>query len=246
MTPALRLALVGAFSAFLGWGMHGAVSAPGGQATASPAPPAAKGAKGGRVLIGAAVPEAARTRIGEDEVTVARFRTCVQAGACKAEQFLADTGSPCNWGVEGRDPHPMNCVDWVGASAFCKFDGGRLCKPAEWFAACRGPADQDYPYGAAFNPEACLARSGPAAAASGTEPVGSRPSCQGGSAGVHDMAGNVSEWVDDCNGSYCHMYGGAYLTNEPVETFASCKQVCAGNQRTFRSATIGIRCCYDA
>src|SRR5262245_1860213 len=89
----------------------------------------------------------AAASIGSDEVTVGRFRACVKAGACKAEQFLADTGHPCNWGVEGRDDHPMNCVDWSGASAFCKFDGGRLCKADEWFAACRGSGDSDYPYG---------------------------------------------------------------------------------------------------
>ena len=59
------------------------------------------------------------------------------------------------------------------------------------------------------------------------------------------MAGNVSEWVDDCKDTYCHFYGGAYLTNEPLDTFASCKQVCAGNQKTFRSSTLGFRCCYD-
>jgi len=184
--------------------------------------------------------------IGSDEVTVGRFRACVKAGACKAGQFLVDTGHPCNWNVEGRDDHPMNCVDWFGASAFCKFDGGRLCKADEWFAACRGPDDRDYPYGPRFDAEACLAHAGPPTIEMGTEPVGSRPTCHGGAAGVHDMAGNVSEWVDECKDSYCHFYGGSYLANEPVEDFASCKHVCAGNQKTLQSATLGFRCCYDS
>jgi formylglycine-generating enzyme required for sulfatase activity len=200
--------------------------------------------------LAARVPVAARgeaqTYVGAHEVTVGRFRACVQAGACAPEHFATEHGAPCNWAVDGHDAHPMNCVDWLGAQEFCTFDGGRLCTADEWFTACRGPSDLDYPYGPAFDPDACHARSGIAAMAVGTEPVGSRPTCSGGTPGAHDFAGNVSEWVDECNGTYCHMYGGAYVTNEPVEMFASCKHVCAGNQKTFLSSSVGIRCCYDS
>jgi hypothetical protein len=198
-----------------------------------------------RVAIHTAAERDVQPRIGSTEVTVSRFRACVEAGACKTDHFSTDSGAPCNWSVEGHDEHPMNCVDWNGASEFCAFDGGRLCKPDEWFTACRGPSDWDYPYGPAFQADACLARTGIEAMKTGTEPVGQRESCQGGTPGAYDMGGNVAEWVDECDGTYCHMYGGAYVTNEPADLFASCKRVCAGNQKTFYSATIGFRCCYD-
>lgn len=183
--------------------------------------------------------------ISATEASVSDFVACVSASACPEDSYIKGAGSPCNWGVEGRARHPMNCVDWTGADAFCRFDGGRLCKPDEWFNACRGPEDLDFPYGSIFDASACHAHAGPVNASSATEEVGSRSSCSGN--GVSDMVGNVSEWVDDCTGTYCRMYGGAYVTNEPVDHFASCKRgVCSGNQRTFASASIGIRCCYDA
>jgi hypothetical protein len=254
-----HLVVAGLCSAFLAWGMGATV--PTAAPSAEPSPAAGSGAPAtpmplARSRLGETTARhplrvpiagkgATRASIGSDEVTVGRFRACVKAGACKSAGFLADTGHPCNWMVEDRDDHPMNCVDWFGASAFCKFDGGRLCKADEWFAACRGPDDRDYPYGARFDRGACLAQPGPAKIEMGTEPVGSRKTCEGGTPGVHDMAGNVSEWVDECKDSYCHFYGGSYLANEPLEDFASCKHVCAGNQKTLKSSTLGFRCCYD-
>ncbi len=59
------------------------------------------------------------------------------------------------------------------------------------------------------------------------------------------MAGNVAEWVDSCKESYCKFRGGAYLTNDPIDLFAGCGGVCAGNQKDFTSGTVGVRCCRD-
>lgn len=61
-----------------------------------------------------------------------------------------------------------------------------------------------------------------------------------------DTVGNVSEWLDACKDDDCHFYGGAFLNNDPVPDFASCKRPCAGDEKTFRSATIGFRCRHDA
>ena len=53
-------------------------------------------------------------------------------------------------------------------------------------------------------------------------------------------------FVDDkCNGDYCNFRGGAYLTNDPMDRFAACGDVCAGNDKSFKNATVGIRCCRD-
>jgi formylglycine-generating enzyme required for sulfatase activity len=187
------------------------------------------------------------TWVDADEVTVEAFGACVAAGACSMDHVTVIPDSTCNYEVKGRETHPMNCVSWQGAEQYCRFAGARLCKAEEWFSACRGPADQDFPYGAAHDSAACnvTAQVGPIGQVT-TMPVGSAPGCEGGYPGLHDMVGNVSEWLDSCTGDYCKFYGGAFITNEPLEDFASCKQICAGNKKDFRSSTLGIRCCRDA
>jgi formylglycine-generating enzyme required for sulfatase activity len=181
------------------------------------------------------------------EITVAQYKTCMDAGACKADDVTVQADSPCNYGAPERGDHPMNCVSWNGADAYCRFTGAHLCKEEEWFAGCRGPSGQDYPYGASYVEGACRAepREGLSIAEIRTAPVGGSPGCEGGYPGLWDMAGNVSEWVDSCTGDYCHFYGGAFLENDPAGDFASCKRMCAGNQKVFRSSTVGFRCCSD-
>ncbi len=44
--------------------------------------------------------------IDKHEVTVAEYKKCVDAGVCNEP----GTGGACNWGVSGRDNHPINCV----------------------------------------------------------------------------------------------------------------------------------------
>lgn len=182
--------------------------------------------------------------IDTHEVTVAEFRVCVEAGTCSPRHFTKSTEPPCNYGLPDRDNHPMNCVDWDGAAQYCQSKGQALCSHDEWFAACRGPNDLDYPYGAAYQEGLCNSnvRQEPIASM-GTRAVGEASTCEGGYPGLFDMVGNVSEWVDECKGSYCKFFGGGYINNPPLEDFASCKPFCAGNQKQFRSASIGFRCC---
>ena len=175
------------------------------------------------------------------EVTVAQFRTCVDAGTCGKDTFTT-----CNYGVSGKDNHPMNCVDYNGAEQFCGFVGGRLCTEHEWLDACSGTDGRPFPYGTSFDLEACNSQSSTVTVsgrAVDTVPVGSMPKCKGGLPDVYDMAGNVTEWVDKCQGTYCKFRGGGYSSNDPIEMFAACKGVCSGNQKDFSSSTIGFRCC---
>ncbi|HDN80997.1 MAG TPA: formylglycine-generating enzyme family protein [Chloroflexi bacterium] len=92
----------------------------------------------------------------------------------------------------GYERHPITWVSWFGADAYCRFYGKRLPTEAEWEKAARGTDGRLYPWGDIFSPD----RANADGVLSGTVPVGSYP--EGLSPyGLHDMAGNVWEWVAD-------------------------------------------------
>jgi formylglycine-generating enzyme required for sulfatase activity len=154
------------------------------------------------------------------EVTVRAYRDCVEATSCSEPEGYhprkGDFRVFCNWGnPEQRDNHPINCVDFHQAQAFCTWAGKRLPTEEEWEYAARGAGeDRLFPWGNAPPTEqrlnACggecpahlLAAHFPAGpslypASDGwpeTAPVGSFPS-GASKQGVVDMAGNVWEWT---------------------------------------------------
>ncbi len=136
------------------------------------------------------------------EVTVRAYAQCVSAGSCSTSG--TDQDSRCNFRHSDRGEHPMNCVDWSQAEAFCRWRGGRLPTEAEWEYAARGTDGRTYPWGNDAPTDSRLRWSGgcgSAACIGGTAPVGRYPS--GASPfGVQDMAGNVWEWVSDWYGAY--------------------------------------------
>jgi formylglycine-generating enzyme required for sulfatase activity len=76
-------------------------------------------------------------------VTVAAYRLCVRASACAPP--IKHEG--CNWEQRGRDDHPINCVDWAQANAYCAWMGKRLPTEEEWEYAARGREGRRYPWG---------------------------------------------------------------------------------------------------
>jgi sulfatase modifying factor 1 len=142
------------------------------------------------------------------EVTVVKYKACVDAAACTAP---ASTHKFANWGKAGREQHPMNYVTWHQADAYCKWACSRLPTEAEWEKGARGGlVNQTYPWGDA-TPDcggtqklSCAISPASAvfwdnfAAGCGTDatfPVGTG-SCANGY-GLFDMAGNILEWVAD-------------------------------------------------
>jgi formylglycine-generating enzyme required for sulfatase activity len=112
--------------------------------------------------------------------------------------------------VGTREDHPMNCVTWYEAQAFCIWDGGFLPTEAEWeYAAAGGDEERTYPWGSTdpgiasqyaiygddkgncFYPSGLMACSGMSIAPVGTASTGA------GRYGQLDLAGNVWQWVID-------------------------------------------------
>jgi iron(II)-dependent oxidoreductase len=135
--------------------------------------------------------------MSKTHVTVEQYAECVSKGACSAPY----PGSYCNWGVEGRRHHPVNCVDIWQAEDDAIFKGARLPREAEWeYAARSGGKDMKYPWGggAPTCDKAVINDSSPqgipGCGEGSTWPVCSKPA--GNTAqGLCDMAGNLGQWV---------------------------------------------------
>lgn len=146
--------------------------------------------------------------IDKTEVTAAQYRRCVETGACSAP----NSGEYCTYDADGKSDHPINCVDWDQATAYCAWTGRRLPTEAEWEKAARGAAGRLYPWGDAWDVQTVRRLNfsdkndptGPSTTEvddgfATTAPVGSFPS--GASPyGALDMAGNVWEWAADWYG----------------------------------------------
>lgn len=187
--------------------------------------------------------------IDRTEVTVAEFAACVDAGACdgskvrtkgRGDRDDGDAKGTCNWGKSGREQHPINCVDWHQANAYCTWAGGRLPTEREWEKAARGVDGRRFPWGneryaepprraniknvreAWEKPDRWEGIDAYDDGYEATAPVGSYP--EGASPyGALDMMGNVwewtsSKWAGDKGGPVLR---GASYANSPFRARAS-------------------------
>ena len=149
------------------------------------------------------------------EVTNAQYAQCVAAGKCTVPSTY---NTMCNWGQPCKDQHPVNCVMWPQADAYCKWAGGRLPTDAEWEKAARGGCEKypgqncatsmpKYPWGnTGLGCANAVTQNG--CGTNSTMAVGSKPT--GKSVyGVFDLIGNVLEWTQD-------YYSGSYYATSPI------------------------------
>ena len=138
------------------------------------------------------IPEA--FAVSKYEVTFAQWDACVLGGGCGGYR-PDDEG----W---GRGTRPVINVFWENAQAYVSWlssqtgQNYRLLSEAEWEYVARAGSQTAYSWGSDIgsnraNCEGCGSRWDD----SQTAPVGS---FQANAFGVHDMHGNVWEWVEDC------------------------------------------------
>ena len=198
--------------------------------------------------------------IDRHEVTNAQYRACVEAGACEP---------PAKW--HKSDHHPVVYVDWAMATAYCTHKGMRLPTEAEWEKAaswCPGCLDPEhkrpYPWGDDLPTcnRAVLDEEEFGCGKQSTWPVESKPA--GLSAyGVHDLGGNVWEWVADWydarayvardnvanptgpeSGETRVLRGGSWATKPPyLRTAGRLKYL---PPPTFQDVGVGFRCAVSA
>ncbi len=184
------------------------------------------------------------------EVNVRRYSACINAKACTPADNVVDSdagdatswASRCNAKSRSSD-HPINCVTFAQAEAFCAWEGKRLPTEAEWQLAAGGSKGRKHPWGDAEPTceQSCFDRNAGCRDPSrevGTCEVGGTP-VDATPGLVYDMAGNVSEWVvaPDAGAEHVAKGGNFFLGPEALVTsFRSARPA------TFAHPTVGFRC----
>lgn len=139
----------------------------------------------------------------------------------------------------------LGAVTLDEARAFCTRRGGRLPTEEEWTVAAAGPRGSRYPWGdtgavcrrAAWGLLGTCARSADGPDTVGAHPDGRTPS------GIHDLAGNVAEWVEgEARPGFGVAKGGSWASGLATEL-----RTWGRREMPLRDldGTVGFRCAYD-
>jgi serine/threonine protein kinase/formylglycine-generating enzyme required for sulfatase activity len=146
--------------------------------------------------------------IDRTEVTNARYEQCVNAGDCQTPSSLGSHTRSSYYGDSQFDDYPVIYVDWNQANAYCRWAGAHLPTEAEWEKAARGTEGRTYPWGNDSPSKNLLNYNNLVGDTTvvGSYPTGASPY------GALDLAGNVSEWVNDW---YSDTYYGSSPSSNP-------------------------------
>ncbi len=150
-------------------------------------------------------------------------------------------------GVSRDGARAANRLSRDEASAYCGARGGRLPTEDEWTAAAVGSSARRYPWGetgAVCRRAAWGLASGPCSSrGAGPDTVGAHPDGDTPS-GLHDMAGNVAEWVAPAATSAAAVAcGGSWASSlaSELRTWAHLEV-----DPAVHDPRLGVRCAYDA
>lgn len=146
------------------------------------------------------------------------------------------------------DALPIVKKNWGEAKALCEARGARLCKEAEWEFACEGPEMSPYPYGWKRDATICnfdkTDLGGPMEKLNDLRaPLSAYPDCVS-PFGVHNMVGNVDEWVEREGRSAPNrgaLRGGWWLPGRN-----RCRAATVAHGEDYAAKQVGFRCCKDA
>lgn len=174
----------------------------------------------------------------------------VKVAAFAIDRLEVSSGRLCSGFVspscDPSDPaRAANGVSLDQARAFCKKRGGRLPSDDEWLAAAGGDRPRRYPWGdtgAVCRRAAWGLEVGPCAeGADGPDTVGAHP--EGVTPlGVHDLAGNVAEWVES---SAPAVRGGSWKTRLATGLRTWLREEVSAEAERGGDPSIGFRCAYD-
>jgi formylglycine-generating enzyme required for sulfatase activity len=189
------------------------------------------------------------------EVTNGLYEACVEADVCQPLRKKGSATRSYYYDNRRYVRFPVLFVDWNMAHTYCEWRDARLPTEAEWEKAARGGTTVFYPWGDV--PNCNLANYGNCIG----DTSGVTIYALGASRyGVHNMAGNVWEWVSD-------WYSDDYYRSSPPEdpqgpetgtekvlrggswkdNYADIRSVNREAERpSYSSQLIGFRCAKDA
>ncbi len=143
--------------------------------------------------------------------------------------------------MQAKQDHPVTCVSWHDAIAFCKWAGVRLPTEAEWEKAARGTDGRIWPWG---NREPNSGLCNFDVTVGDTTPVGRYPDGKS-PYGLLDVAGNVWEWTSSLWGTDTSKpeFGYPYDAKDGRENLTRRIRVRARLRGgSFRDDAQGVRC----
>ncbi len=160
--------------------------------------------------------------VGKFEVTRFQWAACVSRSGCRSNP---NPSTPPQW-ANISSGHPVINVSWDDAQTYVRWlsrwtgRNYRLLTEAEWEYAARAGTNTTYSTGPTISPaqanyftDNSVILPGWAGTAPQTRTVGSYPA---NPFGVHDMHGNVWEWVQDCYAPYSQAPVDGSANNNPA------------------------------